>query len=250
MKAVAALLSLAFSSVCLASEPEVHRFYGYAYDLGSNHYLYTEVHEQRVDGDRWLGGTITYYAADGSLLGKKTLDFTNDPFVPVYRLDLVAHGYAEGIADNREAVEMIKREDSGKAEQKKRVDKNPHMAADSGFHVFIRAHLPELLRGDKVPLTLAVAGELDTFNFRIKRIADTTFQGKPAARLKVKLDSLLSLVADPLELTYEPDTGTLLEYRGITNIHDPVTGNPYNARIAYYSQPPPDAPRPLPPFNP
>lgn len=250
MKTVFALALLTLAATASAGEPQALRFYGYAYDLQTNRYLYTEVHDARVDGERWLGGTITYYAADGALIGRKTLDFANDPCIPIYRLDLVAHGYAEGITDNRDAVAMIKRAEADQPEQSKRLDKNPSMAADSGFHSYIRAHMPQILKGDTVPLTLAVAGELDTFKFRIRRAADTRFEDKPAVHLRVELDSFLRLMADPLELTYEPGTGKLLEYRGISNIHDPVTGKPYNTRVAYYSQPPPDAPKNLPPLNP
>src|SRR3546814_15554688 len=68
-----------------------------AYDLKTNRYLYTEVHHQNVDGVRWLGGTILYYAADGTLIGDKTLDFSADPYIPVYRFDMKTDGYHEAI---------------------------------------------------------------------------------------------------------------------------------------------------------
>ena len=41
----------------------------------------------------------------------------------------------------------------------------------------------------------------------------------------------------------------LLEFRGISNIHDPRSGNAYVVRIAYYSQPPVDVPKALPPLG-
>src|SRR3546814_18826261 len=48
-------------------------------------------------GVRWLGGTILYYAADGTLIGDKTLDFSADPYIPVYRFDMKTDGYHEAI---------------------------------------------------------------------------------------------------------------------------------------------------------
>src|SRR3546814_12817712 len=58
--AVALSLCLAWSTGAAA---ETLKFYGYAYDLKTNRYLYTEVHHQNVDGVRWLGGTIQIRSA-------------------------------------------------------------------------------------------------------------------------------------------------------------------------------------------
>src|SRR3546814_12602633 len=94
------------SDLSTGAAAETLKFYGYAYDLKTNRYLYTEVHHQNVDGVRWLGGTILYYAADGTLIGDKTLDFSADPYIPVYRFDMKTDGYHEeiGRASCRERV--------------------------------------------------------------------------------------------------------------------------------------------------
>ena len=55
----AAVLLLATTSVA-AADTEILRFYGYAYDLKSNRYLYTEVHEQKVTDNHWVSGSITW----------------------------------------------------------------------------------------------------------------------------------------------------------------------------------------------
>jgi len=94
-----------------ATTPGTHTFRGYAYDLDSGKFLYTEVHRQVIDGDRWVGGTIDYYAADGSRIGHKVLDFSSDPYVPVYRLELApGGGYVEGITGlTADRIEMEKK---------------------------------------------------------------------------------------------------------------------------------------------
>lgn len=230
-----------------ASAETTLKFRGYAYDLSSNRFLYTELHEQQVAGDRWLGGTIDYVAADGRPLGHKSLDFRQDPYVPVYRLDLTADGgYMESItAVTALSIDMAKRARAGADVQHRVVSRTPRVAADSGFHVLIREHFGELLAGQPLNFIFAVAGNLDTYKFRARRLPDTTFEGKPAVRFRVEPDSLLRWLVDPLELTYETGQRKLLEYRGVSNVHDPATGKAYNARIIYPSQPPADAP-PLP----
>lgn len=224
---------------------EALKFHGYAYDLASNRFLYTEVHDQRVSGERWLGGTIDYYAPDGAVIGHKTLDFSQDPYVPVYRMELrTARGfYMEGItAVLPDRIAMIRQGYGAKAISAASVAHRNPICADSGFHTFIRDHFTELMQGQTINFRFAVAGNLDSFRFRASRMEDTTFEGRPAVRIRVEPDSLLRWLVDPLELTYEPALRKLVEYRGISNLHDPATGKAYNVRVIYPTMRPADAP--------
>ena len=58
LKKILATMLLITALPATAAGDEVQRFYGYAYDQKSGKFLYTEVHEQRSNGDRWLGGTM------------------------------------------------------------------------------------------------------------------------------------------------------------------------------------------------
>lgn len=241
----AALLALSWTAF---GAPATLRFHGYAYDLKTSRYLYTEVHEQKIEGERWLGGSITYIAPDGSLIGKKTMDFTQDPFIPVYRLELKpGGGYVEGIsAIGADRIEMYKKGYKDSAEQRETVKRPEATAADSGFHSYIRAHFAELMSGKKVRFNFGVAGNLDVYKFRARRIEDGTFENKLVARFRVEPDTLLRLLVDALELSYDTEQRKLLEYHGVSNLHDPSTGDAYDVRIIYPSTPPADAPK-LPP---
>lgn len=241
--------ALAAAVVTQAAQADTARFYGYAYDLSTNKYLYTEVHEQKLQGERWIGGKIAYYAPDGSLLGRKTLDFSADPFVPVYQMEMAKSGFVEAITASGDPIQLKRRQKTGAEYETKSVKREGEIAADSGFHPFLVAHFAELMEGKTVKFRFAAAGNLDTFKFRAQRIADTTFEGKPAVRFRAEPDSFLRLLAGPLELSYDAKTKKLCEYRGISNIHDPATGAAYpSVRIAYYSTPPADTPK-LPPLQ-
>lgn len=226
------------------AEDGTHVFRGYAYELEGNAFLYTEVHRQVVDGDRWLGGTIDYYGVDGARIGHKTLDFSQDPYVPLYRLDLSTRGgYMEGItALTAERIEMQKKGYGSREPETETVPRRGTMVADSGFHSFLRDHFADLTAGKVVPFTFVVAGYLDSFKFRARRIEDRDFEGRPAVQLKVESSTWLRLLADPLYVLYDPSDRRLLEYRGISNLHDPKTGKAWTVRIVYPSMPPADAP--------
>ncbi len=232
-----------------AAETVTLRFYGYAYELDSDRYLYTEVHEQQLTDGRWTGGRIDYYLPDGRKLGTKPLDFSQDPYVPVFRLDLPLEGYSEAITSSGDPIVMERRAGPGAAVERESVQRDGPTCADSGFHAFLVAHFDRLMARETVNLRLAVAGSLDQFKFRARRIGDTQFEGKPAVRFYIEPDSLLRFLVDPLELTYDPVDRKLLEYRGISNIRDPKTGKTYLTRTAYYSEVPKNIGK-LPPLEP
>lgn len=248
LKSLLTLLLLVAAIPALADEQTL-RFYGYAYDLKSGKYLYTEVHEQRVQDGHWSGGTMTYFDPSGREIGRKTLAFSSDAHIPLYHLTLSGSGYEEGISAVGDQVEMFRRHARGDKEERGSVTRIPTMAADSGFHAYIRDHFAELMAGQTISFRMAAAGNLDSFKFRIRRIGDTSFEAQPAVRLRAEPDSLLRFLIDPLELTYAPRERKLLEYRGISNVHDPASGRAYTARIVYTSKPPADAPRNLPPLQ-
>lgn len=237
-------LVAALAAAPVLAQDGTHTFRGYAYDLDSGKFLYTEVHKQVIDGRRWLGGTIDYYAPDGSRIGHKALDFSHDPYVPVYRLDLATGGgYMEGITRvSAERIDMQKKGYGSDRVRKASLPRRGTMVADSGFHSFLRDRFDDLLAGKTVEFTFAVSGELDSFRFRARRIEDRAFEGRPAVQLKVEPSTWLRLLADPLYVLYDPAQRRLLEYRGISNLHDPKTRKAWNARIVYPSVPPKDAP--------
>lgn len=243
------LLLLALPAFAQKVPPDgVMRFHGYAYDLATNAYIYTEVHAQRIENGRWTGGTIRYFAPDGTPMGAKTLDFTEDEFVPRYALEL-SDGYYEAITSAKGPIAMERRNRPERPLERGSVARPAAVTADSGFHAYIRARFQELLDGRTIKFQLVVPGALDSFKFRIRRIEDTRFDGREAVRFRVEPDTLLRFVTDPLELTYDPVEMALLEFRGISNVHDPRTGKQYTARIAFPSTPPPDAPKNLPPLE-
>ena len=241
---LSALLLAATACAAQASDA----FYGYAYDLASGKYLYTEVHQPVIEGGKEVASTIRYYAPDGKEIGKKTLDYRADAYVPKFRFDLPGEGYAEAITGNGESIDMLKISGKGKEKRKSIARAAGLNAADSGFNHAVQDNLPKLVKGETVNFKFAVAGQLDSYRFKISKVGSGVFEGKPAVKLLVQADSLLRFVAPDLNLLYDAEAKRLLEYKGVSNIHDPASGKAYNARIAYYTKPPQDAPKNLPPL--
>ncbi|HEU4620717.1 MAG TPA: hypothetical protein VFS42_00700, partial [Burkholderiaceae bacterium] len=96
-----ALASTALLAAVLmpAHANEISRFYGYAYDLETGRYLYTEVHRVKLENGRWRSGTTGYFAPDGKVIATRSFDFADNPFVPVYTFAIPEQGYLEGISN-------------------------------------------------------------------------------------------------------------------------------------------------------
>lgn len=227
----------------------VHRFYGFAFDPASGRYLYTEVHRHEYQDDRWVRGTIHYFSPDGQLIGEKTLDFSRDPFVPVFHLSLLREGFEEAVtAVGATGIELETLKDGQRT--RTRIERVPDMVADSGFHTFVVQHLDDLQRGQTVTLEFIAVGRQQVFHFRLKKVAESMVDGHPALQIRAEPDSLLRLLVPPLLLEYDLQTRYLIEYQGLSNLHDPATGRGLMVHLVYPKRPPAGAPAHLPPLDP
>ena len=243
--------------VNLAAHAPIHvrRFYGYAFDRKSGKYLYTAVHKRIIkqlpNGKRaWLGSTVIYFSPDNTRIGNLKLNFSSNPYIPVYRLKLTHPRYLEGISKVTAKRVYVYKKKAGQGTPERAEIKHAHpMAAGAGFDSFIRAHFATLLSHKTLHVTYAVAGKLKSYQFQIHRISDTRIQGHKAVRFKIELASLLHFFTGALVVAYNPHNRQLLQYDGLSNLYNPKTGDPYHVRIDYHVGKPAGAPAVLPPLK-
>lgn len=245
-----ALALLAAPLMAQAARDGTVRFRGYAYDQASGKYAYTENHEQHWANGKWLSGSVTYTAPDGTVLARKSLDFGNDPYIPLVRTDYTAGGYVEAITDNRDPIVAERRAKTGAEMKSRSIERRSPMVADAGLGRFIVAHFDRIMGGDSVQFRLVAPSQLDTYKFRVQRFEDTTFEGRPAVQFRIELDSFLrvlaGLITGPIEVVYDPQEHHMLEFRGPSGLIDPKSGKRYgDVRVEYYTKTPADAPKNL-----
>lgn len=242
------LLALLSPATPASTGRQDHRFYGYAFEQKTGRYLYTEVHHHVYQGERWVSGSIRYFAPDGQLIGQKTLDFSADPYLPVFHLSLPGQAYEEGISSVAAgSVEVDTRTDGQRASV--RLDRVPGMVADSGFHSFVVNHLDDLQHGRPVSLDLIAAGRLADYRFRLVKVREDSSEGHPTLQLRAEPDSWLRVLVPPLLLTYDLQTRHLVEYQGPSNLRGRTTGVGPLVRLVYPERPPAGAPGKLPPLD-
>lgn len=216
-------------------------FVGYAYHLDSGEFAYTETHHLTLNNGDPVTWDVTYRDPQGHTIAVKSMDFTDNPYVPAYRLKISGEGYVEGIRHNEAGWAMYRRSSAGANVETKPFSIDPPMAGDSGFHPFVQAYFDALMSGKTVEFSFVVAGRLSVIDMRAARIENTTFEGKPAVQFKAELNSwFLNWFVNPIILVYYPDNKRLLQYSGISNMHGP-DGEAYLVRVSYYTEPPLEA---------
>ena len=219
-----------------ASAVETKSYYGYATDLKTGEYRYTEVHNHQYDGDRWLSGTMRFYAPDGRFMGDKALDFSKDAYIPLVTFTLGGGRYQDSISaiDDKSVTVKTKRDKDIETES---IARQKNLAADSGFNSLLIDNLSSFKAGKSVDLSLIVIGRRDFYRFKAVPKGQLDFAGEKAIRISIQPDSLLRFVVEPLNVIYGLESKSLLRYEGISNILDRNTGKPFNVRIDYRVKP-------------
>lgn len=211
----------------------VVRFEGRAYEMGGSRYLFAEEHEERIEGDRWLGGSTTYVAPDGSILARKRFEFSTEPFVPEYRLDLLQEGSFEGVRLPGGSIEMYRQDRRMRRPQTAQAERSPLAVSNAGLHAFIRAHFGALVAGAELPFELLDPASMASYAFRIHRVGRAAARGGRTVQFEAAPSSLLRFFTTPLRFTYDPQSQRLLRYDGPSDIHEPVSGKTYEVSVFY-----------------
>lgn len=230
MKFAAPAIAICASSATDASE--LQHFSATARDVQSGRVLYTEQYDVQVDNARWLSGTTRYVLPSGQQFAERKFDFASDRYVPVFLLDQSDPPYQEGISRvGKDKVDVFQVRDG----QRKAAsfDRTPNLVADCGSQAYVVDHLAELQAGKTLHFTLIVAGRVDTFRLRATKVKDVDVEGTRGIRIRIELDSVLSLVLPPIELSIDPVSRRILDYTGITTVKDPSTKNSFTARIVF-----------------
>lgn len=226
----------------LSVHAESLRVVGYVRDADSQRYLYTEVHDQELATDGAVqSGLTVYYDAQGREMARKTLDFRQHRTVPIYRMDIPAVRYAEGISSSTPQAQIFKRD--GDQEERKSIGLGEGLvAADAGFNQLLQDQLAALRKGETVRFGLIVAGHTNRYKFRARKVGEQADGTRPVLQLLVEPDSMLRMLVPAIKLDYDASTRKLLSYDGVSNIIDPATGKVYrHIHIIYGGPPPKDA---------
>ncbi len=218
-----------FSMASRAAEPEdrVERFEGVARSKAGA-FVYKESHEVEYRGARPQRSVTRYFDGAGKKIAELVSDYRKDPYAPDYQ-------FRDARGTTTEAAELtldgirLRYGSETKLLGRKEQGAKP-MVLGQGLHQLVQARVEALAQGEKLVVRFAIPSRLDSYLFRIERLAASDAR---VVRLQIRIDNrLLSLIAPTLEVDYEPGTRRLLAYRGVSNLSGP-DGKPMQVTIRY-----------------
>jgi hypothetical protein len=209
---------------------------GIARDPSSKKTLYTEQHWIRSKLDNPVERLVVYRCADGTAFARKRVSYSKSLQAPTFELTDGRKTASEGLRYLASGPSLWYRAPNVAAEKNAGLSAKD-LVADAGFDEFIRANWAALRGGKETPLNFAVPTRLKAYKFNLKQIGETQFSGQPAVTFQLKIAGLLSLIADPIEVTYHKSTKRLLSFKGLSNLRDDAGGFDLMTKIDFPAAP-------------
>ncbi|MGH8500192.1 MAG: hypothetical protein ACRERV_15505, partial [Methylococcales bacterium] len=162
--------------------------------------LYREQHWIRFNDLVPVERLVLYRCMDGTAFARKRVNYQPSAQAPAFEFTDARKGYVEGLKYKQNKAALWFRP-PGRAPEKNTLLTVQNLVADAGFNEFIKINWLQLRAGKALPLRFAVPTRLQAYKFNLRQTGESTFAGVPAVTYQLKLAGLLSLIAEPIEVT-------------------------------------------------
>lgn len=183
----------------------------YEIDSERQHVLYRWRLFDSPDGSR---RESRYVTPQGELAASETLVFDGGVF---RRYTIVQHGADErGVV--RRVGDRLKFSYTEDGETKRNSeDFVPNFVVGPLLVSYIQARWDAVLNGEQLRVRIGITHRARTYGFEVERIGESTFEGEPAIRVRLRPQSfLVAAIVDPILMTFSADGSEIHEVRGRT----------------------------------
>lgn len=228
MKAAFLLLLLAIPAVTGATL----RFQeGVARSPDSHQVLYREQHWIRDEAGRSSERLVLYLCPNGTVFGRKHVDYRASASAPDFRFEDARTGYLEGFKRGPGLRVFVR--PGAQAPEQAAALAGTNLVADAGFDEFIRKHWAALASGQSLPLSFVVPARLESLGFSVRRVAQAQVNGEQAWIFRLRLGSLLGWLLPHFDVSYGQQSRRLLRFEGLSNLRDAAGKNQLTTTIDF-----------------
>ena len=213
-------MSLCSAATVFANSTENPVVVGDAYDIKNQALLYREVH---CGSDSDLEHTVFYQSVDGELMAQKNLNYKTGLFSPSYIQNNLHTDEVISVqlADQTITMSVQDLRKQQPVETYSEIAKdNLPLVIDAGFDGFVRQNWNSLMAGDRKWFRFPLATRASLITFRLEK-TDCSYDSNSDQCFRLELSSwLYRMLADPIELGYNPVHKRLTRFRGLSNIED------------------------------
>jgi len=211
MKIVISLFCLAMLSFSACADILLKQKTGYAYDNKSGELVYKELHE------RW----VRYADPDGNIFATKTLDFRDNPTHPEFIMRDERNGYLEGLSLSDNSYISYCQEGVNKKLDTGRLKPKGDFVADAGFDYVIEKEWERLIASKTLKFDFLVPSRQGFVKFKLKKIKELSYNNTQAVVFRMSpANGFIRLFAPDIDVVYDLEKRSLLEYRGISNLRN------------------------------
>lgn len=206
---------------------------GYAYELNSDAFIYTEHHEEfRRDGVL-LADRVTYKKPDGSVIAQKVVRFDQNTVAPDFLKEDYRTGFQEGATQDKTHLTLLLKRTADGDMKKTKLQKPEDLVIDAGFNQYVIQHWDALLKGKRQVFKFAIPTRNEYFQFRLEKSGTEQIEGRETVVFRMALNAFLfRLFVDDIIVGYDAETKSLSFYKGLSNIRD-NDGELYKAMIKF-----------------
>jgi len=233
----AALCLVATSSAVAQDETLADARYlsyaGQAFDIDSGDKIYGEVHQVKsVDGQP-LERIVTYRCPNGAAFARKRVQRSRLASAPQFSMEDHRLDYDEGLeVSNDDLVVYVRGVGDTQRKSEILAELPDDLVADAGFDVFVLDRWERLVAGETVHFHFLVPSRLEYMNFKVKQVREERIGEREARTFRLALGGLLGLIVSGIDVSYDAETRTILQFSGLSNVRDP-DGKNYVVRLDF-----------------
>lgn len=207
------------------------KFRGLAVEMKSGRSLYEELHGEGGEGGKVRLLETAFVNPKGDTIATRTLDFSRSTTQPIYLFSDRRSGWEEGASLEADGFRVHCRKGRDKARKEKLLQVPEPAVIDGGFNNFLRECMADLQAGKRIRFNFVVPSRLDWFRFGARMDKEKSKSGLVVLTAEPE-NAMLRLVAPKIQVTYDPVTGLMAGYQGISNVAAQGGGNQY-IRLTY-----------------
>ncbi|WP_158879835.1 hypothetical protein [Rhodanobacter sp. L36] len=190
---------------------------GKASNPSSGQLMYIESHWITGEGGQ-MSRLVLYRCPDGKPFARKIIHANGNAQSPDFELDEALTGYREGVRGQGDKRTVYVRDKKTADERTAALKTSPMPVIDAGFDAYIRVHWDKLGKDGSDTLPFLIPSRLGSMNFSVKRLPDTTINGRAARLYELGLSNWIGFALPHLHVAYDANTRELLSFEGIANI--------------------------------
>lgn len=200
----------------LSHSSSILEFEGRAYDAETEQFLYLEKHTITLDQEgNYASSHVQYLDEKGDVFASKEVSYDANPTAPSFTFFDFRTDSQISVENKVESIKLTSKVGSIETIKNVNVEIPTGLVVDAGFDRFIYENWEKLLQNEDISFAfLAISRAM----FVSLDVSEKSRTNDSVVYLVEPSNFFLSLLVDPIELTYNIESQRLTRFQGLTNI--------------------------------